>query len=81
MKLMRIPRLFGLLNVDKVKGMISRYYNNTLAKKLEIGEEYSYPIEKNILLIEGFKIFRVFFIIGSSSFFLGIFWHIFVFDI
>lgn len=81
MKLLRVPRLLGLLNVDKVKGMLSRHFNAVLTEKLENGEEYNYPIEKNILMIEGFKIFRIFSIIMSISFFLGIFWHIFVFDI
>ena len=49
LKLLRVPRLLGLLEVEKVKGMLSRYYNNVLKEKVESGIEFHYPIEKNIL--------------------------------
>lgn len=70
----------GLLNVDKIKGMLSNHFKLELQLKVANGEESSYPIEKSIYIIESFKVFRVFFILSSSSFFLGIFWHIFVYD-
>lgn len=52
-----------------------------MKQKVDAGELHSYPIKKALLLVEAFRIFRVFFIIMSCSFFLGILWHIFVFDV
>lgn len=44
-------------------------------------ESESYPILKALMLVQMYKIFRLIVIIFTSSYFLGILWHIFVCDI
>ena len=43
-------------------------------------ESESFPILKTLMLIQIYKIFRLVIIIFTSSYFLGIIWHIFVCD-
>jgi len=44
-------------------------------------ESESYPILKSLMLVHIYKIFRLMIIIFTSSYFLGILWHIYVCDI
>ena len=82
LKLFRVPRLVELLNVNRVKRNINEYYNNILIKAVEQNKDNeTYPILKTLLLIQVYKIFRLMIIILTSSYFLGIIWHIFVCDV
>ena len=82
LKLLRIPRLFELLDVDRIKQYINAYYNQILEKAVrENNEEESYPILKALMYVQIYKIFRLVVIIFTLSFFLGIIWHIFVVDL
>ena len=78
----RIPRLVELLNVNRVKRNIKEHYNKILIKAVEENRENeTYPILKTILLVQMYKIFRLMVVILTSSYFLGILWHILVCDI
>ena len=82
LKLFRVPRLVELLNVNRIKRNINDYYTKGLVKAVEQNRENeTYPILKTLLLIQIYKIFRLMVIILTSSYFLGIIWHIFVCDV
>jgi hypothetical protein len=82
LKLFRVPRLFELLNVDRIKSTITDYYNKIFLKAVETNNEAeSFPILKTLMLIQIYKIARLVIIIFTSSYFLGILWHIFVCDL
>ena len=79
--MLRIPRLFELLNVDRIKQSICDYYNKKLSYAVQNKiEKEGYPILKALMYVQIYKIFRLVILIFSSSYFLGIFWHIFVCD-
>mmetsp|Transcript_37524 Transcript_37524/g.57481 ORF Transcript_37524/g.57481 Transcript_37524/m.57481 type:complete len:550 (+) Transcript_37524:1340-2989(+) len=81
-KLLRVPRLFELLNVDRIKQSITNYYNHRLQNAVHNNiEEESYPILNSLLFVQFYKIFRLIILIFTSSYFLGIVWHIYVVDI
>ena len=81
-KLLRVPRLFELLNVDRFKQSINDYYNKKLEENVRKGiEGEHYPILKALMLVQVYKIFRLVIIIFTSSYFLGILWHIYVCDV
>ena len=82
LKLLRVPRLFELLNVTRIKQSITSYYNNKLKESIKKNvETENYPILKAFMFVQIYKIFRLVIIIFTSSYFLGILWHIFVTDI
>ena len=82
LKLFRVPRLLELLNVDRIKQTINDHYNKILQTAVENNvESKSYPILKALMLVQIYKIFRLIIIIFTSSYFLGILWHILVCDI
>lgn len=77
-----MPRLLELLNVDRIKQTINDHYNKILQTAVENNvESKSYPILKALMLVQIYKIFRLIVIIFTSSYFLGILWHIFVCDV
>ena len=81
-KFFRIPRLFELLNVDRVKSSINDYYNKRLQKAVqENNESESYPILKALMYLQMYKILRLTLLIFTSSYFLGIVWHIYTADL
>ena len=80
-KLLRVPRLFELLNVDRFKGTISDFYNKALEKNVKEGKFEHFPILKALMIVQVYKIFRLVIIIFTSSYFLGILWHIYVCDV
>ena len=81
-KLFRVPRLLELLNVDRIKQTINDHYNKILQTAVENNvESKSYPILKALMLVQIYKIFRLIIIIFTSSYFLGILWHILVCDV
>ena len=81
-KFFRIPRLFELLNVDRVKSSINDYYNKGLQKAVQENDEsVSYPILKALMYLQLYKILRLTLLIFTSSYFLGIVWHIYVADL
>lgn len=80
-KLLRVPRLFGLLDVERFKRFITQYYNNRLEEKVRKNiETENYPILKQLMYIQLYKIIRLVIIIFTFSYFLAIFWHIIVCD-
>ena len=82
LKLFRVPRLLELLNVDRVKQTINDHYNKILERAVQENiESESYPILKALMLVQIYKIFRLIVIIFTSSYFLGILWHIYVCDV
>ena len=82
MKLLRIPRLIELLDVDRVKYIIGDYYARKMDEAIQAYDDtYSVPILKQIYYIQIYKVLRLVFIIFSSSYFLGILWFIFVCDL
>lgn len=81
-KLLRVPRLFGLLNVERFKQSITAYYNNKLEEKVRKNiETENYPILKQLMYVQLYKIIRLVLIIFTFSYFLGILWHILVTDL
>lgn len=81
-KFFRIPRLFELINVDRVKSSINDYYNKRLQRAVQENDESdSYPILKALMYIQMYKILRLTLLIFTSSYFLGIVWHIYVADL
>lgn len=51
-KLLRVPRLFGLLNVERFKQSITAYYNNKLEEKVRRNiETENYPILKQLMYV------------------------------
>lgn len=81
-KLLRVPRLFELLNVERIRQLINDHYNQKLKNDVmnEVESE-GYPILKALMYLKIFKIFRLVVIIFTSSYFLGILWHIYVCDL
>ena len=80
-KLLRVPRLFELLNVERIRQLINDHYNQKLQHDVLNGiESEGYPILKALMYLEIYKIFRLVIIIFTSSYFLGILWHIYVCD-
>ena len=52
LKFLRIPRLFELLNVDRVKQSITDYYSKRLNKAVQENDESeSYPILKALMYV------------------------------
>lgn len=74
--------MFELLNVERIRQLINDYFNKKLQYDVinEI-ESDGYPILKALMYLEIYKIFRLVIIIFTSSYFLGILWHIWVCDI
>lgn len=82
MKLFRVPRLFELLNVERIRQLINDHYNQKLIFNVENNiENESYPILKALNYLQIYKIFRLVIIVFISSYFLGILWHIYVCDL
>lgn len=82
LKFLRIPRLFELLNVDRVKQSITDFYSKRLLKAVQNNDESeSYPILKALMYVQMYKILRLSLLIFTSSYFLGIVWHIYVVDL
>ena len=81
-KFLRIPRLFELLNADRVRSSINDYYNKRLSIAVQQNDENeSYPILKALMYVQMYKILRLTLLIFTSSYFLGIVWHIYIADL
>jgi len=50
-KLLRMPRLAELLNVEKVKGFINTFYTNQLIENIKEGNDETYPTKKIMLMV------------------------------
>ena len=73
--------MIQLLNVDRMKAFINAYYGKRLKKAVEEQDEtWKLPILFALLLVQGYKIFRLALIIMISSYFIGIIWFIIVCD-
>jgi hypothetical protein len=81
-KLLRLPRLFALLNVDRFKNILTSFLNqrSKRAMKEVKMETYNFPILTTLKVVYIYKILRVIVIIFTSSYFLGIIWHILCMD-
>jgi hypothetical protein len=78
-RLLRLARFGELLKIERFKEAINDYYN----RKLELAvknnsSENAYPIVRALFFVQIYKIFRLVVIIFTSSYFLGIIWHIMV---
>ena len=81
-KLLRVPRLFELLNVDRFKKFIKEYYNHKLSESVKQNKDGdNYPILKSLMIVKIYMVARLAMIIATASFFLGIIWHIIVVDL
>lgn len=81
-KLLRIPRVVALLDVEKWKSHMKSYYQNQLDHSVIIDNYiYHYPIWKQIKQVHAYRVFQTIVIIYSVSYFLAIFYRIFVFDL
>ena len=81
-KLLRVPRLFELLNVDRFKKFIKEYYNHKLSESVKKNDDGdNYPILKSLMIVKIYMVARLAMIIATASFFLGIIWHIIVVDL
>jgi hypothetical protein len=81
-KLLRVPRLFGLLNVERFKQSITTHFTKQLEEKVKNNIECeNYPILKQLMWVQFYKIVRLVLIIFTFSYFLGILWHILVVDV
>lgn len=82
LKLLRVPRLVELLNVDRVKKVVKVHYQKQLENNLaKQKDSENYPILKALRIVTFYKAVRLMMIIFSGSYFLGIFWYIFIHDI
>lgn len=79
LKMLRVPRLAQLLDVEKFRTMVNMYYSNQLDRSVNEGQfDYHYPVLKAIQINYIYRLVSVVAIILSSSYFLGIFWKIIV---
>lgn len=76
-----MPKLADLLDVEKIKQIVSKYYEKKIKKDIENGIESHYPIMKAMTIVKAYQIFALVIIIFGCSYFTGIFFHIFCFDI
>lgn len=81
LKLLRIPRLFELLDVERFKGILNLYYAIQLNNAVTTDNfSYHYPILRLLKMIYIYRVLQIIIIIISCSYFLAIFWNIFVND-
>ena len=82
LKLLRIPRLFELLDVEKFKVVINFYYQNKLNEAVASENfQFHYPIMGIIKMVYFYRVIQIIVIIMSTAYFLGIFWRIYVHEI
>ena len=88
LKLLRIPRLAQLINVEQAKLIVNDVFQKRLLRDIqnekqvdmEVINQRHYPIKLALQLIKAYEIVALVIIIFSTSFFFGILWHIFVHD-
>ena len=79
---MRLPRLAQLVDTENFKSIVYTFYNDKLNKAVKQNDHLFYfPIMKVILIVHLYNLFRIVIVIFAISYFLGIFWLIFVRDI
>lgn len=68
--------------MEKFKAIINDYYNKKLLHSVLTNDNtFSFPIMKVIKAVGAYQILTIIIIIFSCSYFLAIFWHIFIADI
>jgi hypothetical protein len=79
LKMIRIPRLAQLLDIDKFKKLIFTFYNNKLKAAIAV-DDYNYhiPIFKIIKIIYLYRVVQILAIIISISYFVGSGWRIYI---
>lgn len=81
LKLFRLPRLTQLLDVEKCKSLLNEYYGKRLQEAvLRNDNEFYFPIMRVIIAVNIYNLFSIIIIIFTISYFLGIFWLIFIRD-
>ena len=79
LKLLRVPRLAALINVENFKQIINEFYDKELTHSIKVNNtKYHYPIAWSLKIIKAYEIFALVIIIFTTSFFLGIIWKIFI---
>lgn len=84
LKLLRLPRLSELLDVEKFKQIVNEYYTKELETNIRNGNHgdlFAYPILNALLIVQFYRVLQLVIIIFACSFFLGIFWHIYIKDV
>ena len=77
LKLLRIPRLSQLLDVEKFKTLVADHHNKNLLQAVKQENfQYFYPIVKVINAVYKYKIASLLVIIISLAYFLGLIWII-----
>lgn len=81
LRLLRLPRLAQLLDVEKCKSILNEFYGKKLENSvIKNDNEFSFPIMKVIIIVHTYNLFSIIVVIFTVSYFLGIFWLIFVRD-
>ena len=79
LKLFRVSRLFELLDVEKFKGLLGTYYEAQLKKAVQFENfSYHYPILQKVKYTYMYRTLQILVISIACSYFLGLFWRIFV---
>lgn len=82
LRLFRLPRLAQLLDVEKAKSTLNEYYGKKLERSVVANDnEFSFPIMRVIMAVHTYNLFSIIIVIFTISYFLGIFWLIYVRDI
>lgn len=82
LKLFRLPRLAQLLDVEKCKSLLNEYYGKKLMEAVHQNDnDFYFPIMKVIIAVNVYNLFSIIIIIFTISYFLGIFWLIFIRDL
>ena len=77
-KMLRISRLFELLDVEKFKGLLDNFYERQLNEAVKRENfTYHYPILKKVKYVYSYRIIQILVISLGSSYFLGLLWRIF----
>ena len=82
LKLLRLPRLADLLNVEKFKQIVNSYCDSQSKRHLRNkNEDAHYPNRFALMIVKFYRVFALVLIIFGCSYFIGIVFHIFVVDI
>ena len=70
------------MDTENFKSIVYAFYNDKLNKAVKKNDHlFNFPIMKVIIIVHVYNLFRIVIVIFAISYFLGIFWLIFVRDI
>ena len=82
LKLLRLPRLAELIDVEKFKQIVNEYFDKQLNKAIQENDtEYTYPLLFSLMMVKYYEIFALIVIIFSLSYFFGTLWHMYIKEI